>query len=124
MKATTDKMDEQITHLIINWIDFGESTITVGATDNQRWKWDTEEGMSGDDAKTIVYVTLTDNGEGISTSEKAGFHCLPGDPTRKVAMTGVSNLLEIAWSIKNDHLDYDSARKRYFSKELNATNIT
>lgn len=115
-------MDEQITHLVLNWIDIDGNTIKVGATDNLRWKWDTEEGMSGMDAKTIVYVTLTDNGKGISTSEEAGFHCLPGDPTRRIAMLGVSELLEIAWSIKNDNLDYESAKEEYFRRELSTPN--
>ncbi|WP_215226698.1 hypothetical protein [Echinicola shivajiensis] len=70
----------QITHLVVNWINIEDNVILVGATDNERWRWDIEEGMSGVDAKTIVYVTLTDNGKGVSISEEAGFHCSPGDP--------------------------------------------
>ena len=72
-------MNEQKSHLVINWIDIKDNVILVGATDNERWKWDTEAGLSGADAKTIVYVTLTDNGKGLAASEKAGFHCHPGD---------------------------------------------
>jgi len=67
--------NDRITHLVINWISIDDNVILVGATDNLRWKWDTEVGMSGVDAKTIVYVTLTDNGPGYSISED-GFYCV------------------------------------------------
>lgn len=117
-----NSMDE-ITHLVINWIKLEDNVVLVGATDNERWKWDKEEGMSGDDAKTIVYVTLTENGEGYSVSEEAGFHCSPGDPTREVAMLNLVELFGVAWSIKNDKLDYRQAREKYFGKEIKkATN--
>lgn len=115
-------MDEEITHLVINWISIEDNVILVGATDNERWRWDTEEGMSGVDAKTIVYVTLTDNGEGYSVSEEAGFHSSPEDPTRIIAMLYLIELFEIAWSIKNNKLDYKDAQEKYFGKEIKATN--
>lgn len=111
-------MSEQITHLIINWINIEDKVILVGATDNQRWQWDTEIGMSGADAKTIVYVTLTDNGKGIAISEEAGFFCSPGDPTRVIAMSHLGALFDIAWHIKNENFDFDSARKKYFGKKI------
>lgn len=114
-------MSEQITHLVVNWIKIQDNVILVGATDNLRWKWDTEEGMSGVDAKTIVCVSLTDNGKGIAVSEEAGFYCSPGDPTRLVAMSNLFELFEIAWVVKNENLDYDKARKRYFGKIINNT---
>jgi hypothetical protein len=107
-------MTEEITHLVINWINIEDNVILVGATDNLRWKWDTEIGMSGVDAKTIVYVTLTDNGKGISVSEEAGFHCVPGDPVRNIAMSYLYELFEIAWKIKNDNLSIKLARKKFF----------
>ena len=112
-------MGKQITHLVVNWINIEDNIILVGATDSERWRWDTEEGMSGADAKTIVYVTLTDNGKGISISEEAGFHCSPGDPTRTLAMTSLVELFEIAWMIKNENLDLQTAREKYFGKEIN-----
>ena len=111
-------MNGQITHLIINFINIEDNVILVGATDNERWKSDTEEGMSGTDAKTIVYVTLTDNSEGYSTSEDAGFHCSPGDPTRFVAMSNLIELFNVAWVIKNEKLNIQDAREWYFSKEI------
>ena len=111
-------MDGQITHLVVNWIKIENNVILVGATDNERWKWDTEVGMSGVDAKTILDVTLTDNGKGFSISEKAGFHCSPGDPTRIVAMTSLVGLFDIAWIIKNENLDLKTAIEKFFGKEI------
>lgn len=116
-------MDEQITHLVVNWINVEDDIILVGATDNERWRWDTEEGASGGDAKTIVYVTLTDNGKGVSVSEQASFHCLPGDETRTVAMSYLPEMFEIAWSIKNQNLDFQTAREKYFTKEIGRIRI-
>ncbi len=34
-------MEEEFTHLVVNWIDVDNKVILVGATDNLRWKWDT-----------------------------------------------------------------------------------
>jgi len=104
-------MDGQITHLVINWINIEDNVILVGATDNERWRWDT--------AKSIVYVTLTDNGKSISISEEAGFHCSPGDPTRALAMTNLVELYKIAWMIKNENFDLQTAREKYFGLEIN-----
>ncbi|HTF02421.1 MAG TPA: hypothetical protein VK826_00285 [Bacteroidia bacterium] len=112
-------MNDEITHLVVNGINIEDNVIHVGATDNLRWKWDTEEGMSGTDAKTIVYVTLTDNGKEYSVSERAGFHCSPGDPTRVLAMSNLFELFEIAWIIKNENLEYKNARERFFGKIIN-----
>jgi hypothetical protein len=112
-------MDEEITHLVINWITIEDNVTLVGATDDVRWRWDIEEGMSGADAKTIVYVTLTDNGKGTSPSEQAHFHCLPKDPTRTIAMSYVNELFDVAWIIKNEKMNLQDAREHYFGKERN-----
>ena len=111
-------MSNQKQHLVINWINIEDNVILVGATDNERWEWDTEEGYSGADAKTIVYVTLTDNGKSYSTSENAGFHCGIDDPLRSICMNYLLELFDVAWSIKNDKLDFEEARKQYFGKSL------
>ncbi|WP_299767389.1 hypothetical protein [uncultured Dokdonia sp.] len=112
-------MNEEITHLVINWITIEDNVVLVGATDDVRWRWDIEEGMSGADTKTIVYVTLTDNGKGISPSEQAHFHCLPKDPTRAIAMSNIIELFDIAWSIKNKQMSLEEARETYFGKVIN-----
>lgn len=104
--------DEQPTHLVINYIWIENNEITVGATDNLRWKWDTEDGMSGGDAKTIVFVVLKDY------LEKTGFHCLPGDPVRELAMSHLFELFDIAWAIRNDKDDLQTAGDKYFGMEL------
>ncbi|GAA3642747.1 hypothetical protein [Flavivirga jejuensis] len=118
-------IDRPITHLVINEIGIEEEEILVGATDNERWRWDMEDEVeTGANSKTIVYVTLTDNGKGYAVSENAGFHASPGDPTREVAMSNLVELFEIAWSIKNDNLDYKDAREKYFGKKIKKTTNT
>ena len=47
--------------LVINYLVVEKELVLVGATDNQRWDWDTKEGYSGADAKTLVLVTLEVN---------------------------------------------------------------
>ncbi|MCC7453110.1 MAG: hypothetical protein IT222_03000 [Crocinitomix sp.] len=106
-------MSEQITHLVVNYINIDHNVILVGATDNQRWTWDIESGMSGVDAKSIVCATLRNTGEGY-VSEEAQFFCSPGDPTRCVAMSNLIGLFEIAWTIKNENLENNIAREMFF----------
>ncbi len=115
-------MEKQITHLIINYIWMDKRDISVGATDNERWRWDTEEGMSGVDAKTLILVTLTNNGKGNITGEKADFFCLPSDPTRKLVMSSLTGLFNVAWAIKNSNISILEARKRFFGKKVNDFN--
>lgn len=111
-------MQNAITHLVINWIAINDNSILVGATDNERWQWDTEEGASGADAKTLVTVTLTQQNKGFSTLETANFYCPPGDITRSVVMLYIEELFRIAWAIKNKNLDFTEAHKIYFGKAL------
>ena len=110
--------EEEFTYLVVNWINMEEGTLLVGATDNLRWGWEKEVGSSGADAASIVYVTLKDEGPGRATVEMAGFHAAPGDPVRKLAMSFLPELFEVAWAIKNESLTYQEAKKRFFGMEI------
>ncbi|VXC10524.1 MULTISPECIES: hypothetical protein [Chryseobacterium] len=114
-------MEEQLTHLVVNWIDVDNKIILVGATDNENWKWETDLGYSGVDAKSIVWVTLTDNDKGYVVSEEAHFFCFPGGPTRSLAMSNIIGLFEIAWVIKNENMERDNAREKFFGKIIGRT---
>jgi hypothetical protein len=106
-------------HLVINYIEVDNELVLVGATDNERWRWDTEDGMSGADAKTIVWVTL--NGllkSHIAICEEATFHCYPGDPVRRIAMEHISELFDIAWKIRNEYLNEKAAKEIYWGFEI------
>lgn len=110
-------------YLIINYIDIEKDFVLVGATDDQRWKWDTDEGMSGVDAKTIVYVTLKgDPKSRIAIQEEAGFHCAPHDPIRRLAMTYIYELFEIAWDIMNNEMSFELATEKYFGFKISISN--
>jgi len=106
-------------YLIINYIEVEDELVLVGATDNERWNWDKEDGMSGADAKTIVWVTLKGRLESkVAISEEARFHCSPGDPVRKIAMKYVSELFDVAWKIRKEMLSKKAAQEVYFGHEI------
>ena len=111
-------MEDALTHLVVNWIDIEDDFILVGATDNLRWQWEKEEGVSGADAKSIVCVSLTEEGKGRAVLEKADFYAGPGDLSRSLAMSCLEELFEIAWLIKKDSLSYERARETFFGKEV------
>ena len=104
-------------HLVINYIILEEQEITVGTTDSERWAWDIKEGYSGADARTMVWVTLLAK-SGACIQEKVEFFGPLADPLRLLAMQQVSNLLDIAWAIKNTDLTKAKAYKRYFGMQL------
>jgi hypothetical protein len=111
--------ERPITHLILNWFIVEDETILVGATDNERWRWDVEDGYSGADAKSVVFIEMKINEKGQVTSEVAGFHSRPGSPERSVTMSNIEGLFDVAWIIKNEKLDEKAARKRFFGMEIN-----
>jgi hypothetical protein len=104
-------------HLVINYIILENHEIIVGATDSERWAWDTEDGYSGADARTMIWVTLSGK-RGEHTQEKVEFYCPIGDPLRPLAMQHVGDLLAIAWAIKNEGLTEEQAREKYFGYEI------
>ena len=99
--------------MIIHGIEIEDNEILVGATTQGRWDDDRADGMNGADAKSLVWVTLKDNGPGWAVTEAAGFHC-KGDPDRTQAMLAIKGLLEVAWIIKNEGLDRDTAIDQFF----------
>ena len=105
-------------HLIINHVIVNEKEIVVGATNSERWRWDKDEGLSGVDARTIVWVTLTDNGPHYVVSETVGLFCTREDPLRPLALSGINALFEIAWKIKDQQLTMQQAREAFFGHEL------
>lgn len=105
-------------YLIINSITADEEEICVGATDNERWAWDVSDGYSGVDARTMVWVTLKDNGPGYVVSESVSFFCHREDPLRAIAYNGISGLFDIAWDIREQKFSEKEARKAYFGFEI------
>ena len=104
--------------LVVNSISVDEKETVVGATNRKRWEWDQEAGLSGADARTIVWVTLTDNGPGYVVSETAGLFCTRDDPLRSLAVSGIPEMFEIAWSIRDRHHDLQQAHDAFFGYEL------
>jgi len=104
--------------LVVNSISVDEKEIVVGATNRARWDWDQEAGFSGADARTIVWVILTDNGPGYVVSETAGLFCTRDDPLRSLAVSGIPGLFDIAWSIRDGHYDSQRAHDAFFGYEL------
>jgi len=101
-------------YLVINYIVVEPELVLVGATDNQRWDWDTQDGYSGADAKTLVTVTLKGSLDSkYAIQEEAQFYCALGDPLRKLAMAYVYELFDIAWKIKKARLEETATQGQY-----------
>lgn len=116
-------VDQEPERLVVNSILVSHKEITVGATNRERWDWDITAGLSGADARTIVWVTLTDNGPNYVVSENAGLFCVRPDPLRTLALGGIGDLLEIAWMIREQNLDDQQARTAFFGRELVNTRL-
>lgn len=104
--------------LIVNSIWVQDDEISVGATNNWRWELEKEDGYPGGDARTIVWVALTDNGPGRVVSETVGLFCSRSDPLRDLIFTGIQELLEVAWEIKESNLSHRAAREKFFGHVL------
>jgi hypothetical protein len=105
--------------MVINYIDIEKDFVLVGATNKQRWEEDREAGLSGVDAKTIVFVTLEGNHKSnIAVDENARFHVYLHEPLRKLATNCVHSLFEIAWEIKNKEMNLKTAKENYFGFEI------
>ena len=109
-------------YAIVNWIFVDDKEITVGVTDSERWGWDTEDGYSGADARTMVWVTLTLNGPRIATKEEVGFHCGRTEILRELAYASIPKLFEIAWEIEVEKMTDTESKDKFFGMQLNAPN--
>jgi hypothetical protein len=114
-------MSTIITHLIINYIWIDDESITVGATDNERWQWEHEDGYSGADAFSFVQASIVKNGKGYAPTETVTFLLRPGTgPHRELAERVIGQLCAIAWEIKERSLELSTARELFFGRELRA----
>lgn len=112
-------MDEAITHLVVNYIIVAPDEIIVGATDNERWRWDTKDGYSGADARTSVMVRLVLPAKAsYAIGESASYFCSPGDTARAISIAGTAALLTIAWQIQRAGDDQKTARAKYFGQAI------
>ncbi|MFT5822646.1 MAG: hypothetical protein ACI8ZM_003902 [Crocinitomix sp.] len=80
--------------------------------------------MAGNDAKGSVYAELKAIEDTNGVLEQAGFFAKPGDRVRKVAMSYLMELFDVAWAIKNENIDEKTAREKYFGIVINKTNKT
>ncbi len=99
---------------IVNEIFIDKNEITVGVTDSERWGWDVDDGYSGADARTMVWVILKDNGPGYTNSETVGFYCARSEPLRALAYSSIPKLFDIAWEILSEKMTMTEAREKYF----------
>ncbi len=116
----------KVNHFIINYISVDDDEILVGATDTWRWKDENSTGHSGVDAKTHIWVTLENIIESEKSNwvipEKVGLFCSRGDNLRKLAMSYVYELFEIAWDMKENKMNQKQAREKYFGFKLEEKN--
>ncbi len=106
---------QNMRHLIINWINVEEKEIIVGATDSFRWADERSTGKhSGADAKTHVWVTITENQGRSAPTEEVGLFAGRTEDIYELALSGIPELCEIAWEIKTQGLDMRQAKEKYF----------
>lgn len=103
--------------MIINSVSFDDGAVTVGATDRARWDFDGRE-LHGANARTSVWVTLTDNGGQSAPSETVGLFCPPGDPQRAASIGAISALLDVARDIVARQLSEDEAHAAFFGRPI------
>lgn len=73
-------------HLLVNYIWIDAESITVGATDDERWGWELEDGHSGAEAFSFVQATIADPPDGCAPFETVSFLIKPGyEPHRTLA---------------------------------------
>lgn len=102
-------------HLLVNYIWIDANSVTVGATDDERWAWEIEDGYNGGDAFSFVQATIADSPDGCAPIETVSFLIKPGyEPHRTLAERAVGELCAIAWEIKNRGLTADEATERFF----------
>jgi hypothetical protein len=108
-----------VTHLIINYISFDNGSITVGATDNERWVDELEEGYNGGDAFSFIQAKIIERNNGYAPQELIEFLIRPEyEPHRTIAENSVKLISRIAWDIKNRNLSQKQAIDLYFGKRL------
>ena len=104
--------------MIINYIKIDQTeiahTITIGVTDKERWDLDINQDFNGADTKTLISVTLEDRGRPWAISEKAGWFVSKTDPIRKLTLSILPELIDLAWEIKDQKLNEIEAKKKYF----------
>jgi hypothetical protein len=111
-------------HLIINWIQVSEKEIIVGATDSFRWEDERSTGKySGADCKTHVWVTITENQGRSTPTEEVGLFAGRTEDIYELALSGIAELSEIAWKIKNRGYDEAKAKEIYFGYALTEREI-
>ena len=100
-------------YLIVNhvWVKGGE--VHVGATNSTRWKWDTDDGDTGANAKTIIWVDVKN-----IALESVTLFCSRYEKERGLAISGISELLNIAWDIKDQNLSNKKAHHKYFGFKI------
>lgn len=104
--------------LVVNEVAVEAESVTVGATNRERWEWDRKDGYSGADAKTIISVRLIDHGTGCAPGEEMSLFCSRDDPMRPLALQGCGPLLALTWQIREQGMDDDRARTAFFGREL------
>ena len=106
-------------YLLVNYIWIDADSITVGATDDERWTWELESGYNGGDAFSFVQAMITESRDGYAPTETVTFLIRPGyEPHRTLAERAVGQLCAIAWEIKNRGLTAAAASELFFGQKL------
>lgn len=104
----------------INHIIVEDQVVHIGATNEQRWQWELEDGYNGSEAKTLVTFTLDFSGghKNVAPNETVQFFTFPSDHLRKSCYGVVGALAEVVWAIYDAKMDEKEAKFNFFGKHL------
>lgn len=104
-------------HLIIHDLRISAGEIYVGVTDGARWYNDINSGQSGANAMTLTAIILTETDHG-RTEETADLTATVDSEFRNLIYASLPNISKIAWDIKNEGLDFNAAKNKYFGVRI------
>ena len=92
----------------------GSTEYLVGATDENRWDWEIDDGQSGHDAATLVWASYTINPQPYAPEAKVGFHNLRDEETKFGCYLAVQPLMEITKALAERKITEEQAHATLF----------
>ena len=105
--------------MLIHYILVTEQEIHLGATTEERWRWELEQGApSAVNATDLIWVTLQRGRPGIAVTETIGLFPGRGTAERAAALQILGPLLDAAWRVVDEGWDAGAAHEHLYGLGL------
>ncbi|MCB9592659.1 MAG: hypothetical protein H6719_07995 [Sandaracinaceae bacterium] len=105
--------------LRIHHVRLDPDEVHLGATTEERWAWELEDGAaSAVNATDLVWVTITRPPPGRASAETIGLFPGRGSPEREAALAAIPALLEAAWRVLDGGWDAGRAHDELYGLVL------